>query len=97
MGSEDYKVTLYTYHGCPYAHRVHIALAELGVKYEQVHIDLDKPREPWYLQINPVSIDRNVHTHHIRSTNLPPSAASYQPSKLQLQHSAANTSLSNLK
>jgi len=53
MGAEDYKVTLYTYHGCPYAHRVHIALAELGVKYEQVNIDLDKPRDPWYLQINP--------------------------------------------
>lgn len=50
-----YKVTLYTYHGCPYAHRVHIALGELGVQYEEVTIDLDKPREPWYLQINPVS------------------------------------------
>jgi len=54
MAGDGYKVTLYTYHGCPYAHRVHIALAELGVKYEEVIIDLDKPREPWYLQqINP--------------------------------------------
>jgi len=53
MTATDHKVTLYTYHGCPYAHRVHIALNELGVKYEEVYIDLDKPREPWYLQINP--------------------------------------------
>ncbi|KAF2675533.1 thioredoxin-like protein [Microthyrium microscopicum] len=54
MAGDNYGVTLYTYHGCPYAHRVHIALAELGVKYEEVIIDLDKPREQWYLQqVNP--------------------------------------------
>jgi Glutathione S-transferase, N-terminal domain len=56
MTATDYKVTIYTYYGCPYAHRVHIALNELGVKYDEVHIDLDKPREPWYLEINPVSL-----------------------------------------
>jgi len=53
MADSDYKITLYTYHGCPYAHRVHIALNELGLDFTEVPIDLDKPREPWYLQINP--------------------------------------------
>jgi glutathione S-transferase len=48
------KITLYTNHGCPYAHRAHIALRESGLEYEEVLIDLDKPREPWYLKVNPV-------------------------------------------
>jgi len=51
--SDPPSITLYTYHGCPYAHRVHIALKELGLDFKQIPIDLDKPREPWYLQINP--------------------------------------------
>ena len=49
------KITLYTNHGCPFAHRAHIALKETGLEYEEVIIDLNKPREPWYLEINPVS------------------------------------------
>jgi glutathione S-transferase len=49
------KITLYTFHGCPYAHRAHIALNELGIPFEEVGIDLDRPRDPWYLEINPVS------------------------------------------
>jgi hypothetical protein len=48
------KIKLYTNHGCPYAHRAHIVLKELGLEYDEVVIDLDKPREPWYLEINPV-------------------------------------------
>ncbi len=47
------KLTLYTNHRCPWAHRAHIALAELGVPFEEVIIDLDRPRDPWYLEINP--------------------------------------------
>jgi len=47
------KIILYTNHGCPYAHRAHIALNELKLPYEEVIIDLDKPREPWYLEVNP--------------------------------------------
>ncbi|KAJ5312816.1 hypothetical protein PENANT_c007G00103 [Penicillium antarcticum] len=47
------KITLYTNRGCPWAHRAHIALKESGLDYEEVTIDLTKPREPWYLDVNP--------------------------------------------
>ncbi|KAJ5432856.1 uncharacterized protein N7458_012012 [Penicillium daleae] len=47
------KIILYTNHRCPWAHRAHIALKELGLQYEEVIIDLDVPREPWYLEVNP--------------------------------------------
>ena len=50
------KITFYTNPGCPWAHRGYIALKELGLEYEEVVIDLDTPREPWYLKVNPVSI-----------------------------------------
>jgi glutathione S-transferase len=65
MAEVPYAITLYTYHGCPYAHRVHIALEELGLKFTSVHIDLDVPREPWYLQVNPVR-PTPAHSHFIR-------------------------------
>ncbi|KAJ5107303.1 hypothetical protein N7456_003978 [Penicillium angulare] len=47
------KITLYTNRLCPWAHRAHIALKELGLDYEEVTIDLNTPREPWYLEVNP--------------------------------------------
>ncbi|KXG47187.1 uncharacterized protein PGRI_010570 [Penicillium griseofulvum] len=47
------KIILYTNRLCPWAHRAHIALKELGLDYEEVTIDLNTPREPWYLEINP--------------------------------------------
>jgi len=47
------RITLYTNHRCPWAHRAHIALKELNLPYEEVIIDLGKPREPWYLEVNP--------------------------------------------
>lgn len=47
------KITLYTNHGCPYAHRAHIALDELNLPYSEVIIDLTVPRPQWYLDINP--------------------------------------------
>ena len=46
-------VTLYTNHACPWAHRAHIALRALKIPYEEVIIPLDRPRDPWYLEINP--------------------------------------------
>lgn len=49
------KIILYTNRLCPWAHRAHIALKESGLDFEEVTIDLDTPREPWYLEINPVS------------------------------------------
>lgn len=47
------KITLYTNHRCPYAHRAHIALDELNLPYSEVIIDLSVPRPQWYLDLNP--------------------------------------------
>ncbi|KAH6717341.1 thioredoxin-like protein [Leptodontidium sp. 2 PMI_412] len=47
------KIILYTNHGCPWAHRAHIALAELGLEYTEEIIDLSTPRTPEYLKVNP--------------------------------------------
>ncbi|KAI5917582.1 thioredoxin-like protein [Camillea tinctor] len=47
------KLTLYTNHGCPWAHRAHIALSELGLPFEEEIIDLSVPRTPEYLKVNP--------------------------------------------
>lgn len=49
------EITLYTNHTCPWAHRAHIILKELGLEYKEVIIDLERPRDEWYLKINPVS------------------------------------------
>jgi glutathione S-transferase len=46
-------IILYTNHGCPWAHRAHIALAELGLPFKEEIIDLSVPRTPEYLAINP--------------------------------------------
>ncbi|KAI1134774.1 glutathione S-transferase domain-containing protein [Hypoxylon sp. FL0543] len=47
------KIKLYTNHGCPWAHRAHISLAELQLPFEEEIIDLSVPRTPEYLKINP--------------------------------------------
>jgi len=47
------EIILYTNHGCPWAHRAHIALAELGLPFKEKIIDLDTPRTKEYLAINP--------------------------------------------
>ncbi|KAF6811221.1 putative glutathione s-transferase [Colletotrichum plurivorum] len=47
------KIKLYTNHGCPWAHRAHIALLELGLPYEEEIIDLSVPRTQEYLKVNP--------------------------------------------
>ncbi|KAG0249674.1 hypothetical protein DFQ27_009878 [Actinomortierella ambigua] len=47
------KPTLYTSYICPWAQRAHVAVAETGFEVETVQIDLSKPREAWYLEINP--------------------------------------------
>ncbi|CAG9948654.1 unnamed protein product [Clonostachys rosea f. rosea IK726] len=51
--ASDTKIILYTNHRCPWAHRAHIVLSELNIPFEEVIIDLDRPRDPWYLEINP--------------------------------------------
>jgi len=54
MGSSGTpKIILYTNHGCPWAHRAHIALAELGLPFEEKIINLAVPRTPEYLAVNP--------------------------------------------
>ncbi|KAI1747168.1 thioredoxin-like protein [Xylaria castorea] len=47
------KLRLYTNHGCPWAHRAHIALSELNVPFEEEIIDLSAPRTAEYLKVNP--------------------------------------------
>ncbi|SPO01782.1 related to glutathione transferase omega 1 [Cephalotrichum gorgonifer] len=47
------SIKLYTNHVCPWAHRAHIALAELNLPYEEEIIDLTVPRTKEYLAINP--------------------------------------------
>ena len=61
------KIHLYTNHRCPYAHRGHIVLQELGLEFEETIIDLDTPRPQWYLDINPrgthptlIALDSNI-------------------------------------
>ncbi|CZT43466.1 related to glutathione S-transferase [Rhynchosporium secalis] len=46
-------IILYTNHNCPWAHRAHIALRELGLEYTEEIIDLNTPRTAEYLKINP--------------------------------------------
>lgn len=67
------KIILYTSRLCPWAHRAHIALKESGLEYEEVTIDLGKPREPWYLEVNPVS-DPRPYQILSPSTRLTPAA-----------------------
>jgi glutaredoxin len=59
------KITLYTNHSCPWAHRAHIILKELGLPFDEVIIDLETPREEWYLKINPVSLPRFLFYLHL--------------------------------
>ncbi|KAL7783872.1 thioredoxin-like protein [Trichoderma ceciliae] len=56
MAASDANIILYTNHGCPWAHRVHIALSELHVPVDEVIIDLDVPRTAEYLAINPAGL-----------------------------------------
>ena len=47
------KLTLYTANPSVYGQRVVIVLRNLQIPYEEVVIPLEKPREQWYLEINP--------------------------------------------
>ncbi|ROT38195.1 thioredoxin-like protein [Sodiomyces alkalinus F11] len=51
--SSSPEIILYTNHRCPWAHRAHIALAELNIPFKEEIVDLDKPRTEAYLKINP--------------------------------------------
>lgn len=58
------SVKFYTNLGCPWAQRAQITLKELNIPYEEVLIDLDVPREEWYLKINPVSTSSSESSRH---------------------------------
>jgi glutathione S-transferase len=47
------KLTLISHHLCPYVQRVAIALAERGVAFEQVYIDL-AAKPDWFLALSPL-------------------------------------------
>ncbi|KUJ17008.1 thioredoxin-like protein [Mollisia scopiformis] len=53
MGSTSPSIILYTNHNCPWAHRAHIALAELSLPFTEEIIDLSVPRTAEYLKVNP--------------------------------------------
>jgi glutathione S-transferase len=53
INGDSAEIILYTNHGCPWAHRAHIALAELGLPFKEEIIDLAVPRTAEYLAINP--------------------------------------------
>ncbi|KAF4457779.1 hypothetical protein F53441_352 [Fusarium austroafricanum] len=64
MGSQPQAdLTLYTSHICPFAHRAHITLTELSIPFKEELIDLDAPRPPEYLQINPRGLVPTI-IHH---------------------------------
>lgn len=46
-GGAEPKIHLYTNHRCPFAHRAHIVLEELGLPFEETIIDLNTPRPQW--------------------------------------------------
>ncbi|KIY61378.1 hypothetical protein CYLTODRAFT_427565 [Cylindrobasidium torrendii FP15055 ss-10] len=47
------QLTLYTFRACPYAHRVEIALAEVGAEFKRFEIDLANKPEWYALKVNP--------------------------------------------
>jgi glutathione S-transferase len=50
------QITLYTAHHCPFAHRVQIALRELGLPFTTILVDILAPRTAEYLAINPTGM-----------------------------------------
>ncbi|ROW13786.1 hypothetical protein VPNG_03649 [Cytospora leucostoma] len=53
MGSKEVAIKLYMHHMCPACHRVLIILTELNIPFEKEILDLNVPRSPDYLKINP--------------------------------------------
>jgi hypothetical protein len=85
------KITLYTNHRCPYAHRAHIAIKELGLPYEEVIIDLDTPRPQWYLDINPVCIAPfSRHNHADKISSAASSLRSNSPVEISMKKLSLN-------
>lgn len=60
------KLTFYNHRVSPFGHRVLITLKELKLPHEEVHMDLSKPREEWFLKLNPVNTPYPYQTLHSR-------------------------------
>src|SRR5438034_5462898 len=59
-------ITLYDADRCPYCARVRIVLAEKGIEYETVEIDLDD-RPAWIYEKNPLGKRSEEHTSELQS------------------------------
>lgn len=48
-------IKLYDYAQCPFCRKVRVALAEKGIEYERIHVDLRKgeQKKEWFLKLNP--------------------------------------------
>ncbi|KAI1172640.1 glutathione S-transferase domain-containing protein [Nemania sp. FL0916] len=94
------KLKLYTNHGCPWAHRAHIALSELKVPFEEEIIDLTVPRTAEYLKVNPrglvpsLAVDDQIITESAVVANF---LADYFPSTLAPPSSEANGALARAR
>ncbi|KAI1847006.1 hypothetical protein JX266_006881 [Neoarthrinium moseri] len=53
MGSSPNKLILYTNYTCTWANRANVALTELGIPFEERIINVDGPRPPEFLKLNP--------------------------------------------
>ncbi|KAI0133921.1 thioredoxin-like protein [Xylariales sp. AK1849] len=53
MGLTENKLILYTNYTCTWANRVNMALAELTIPFEERIINVDGPRPPEFLRLNP--------------------------------------------
>jgi glutathione S-transferase len=60
MATGSSVITFYTHPDCTDSHRIHIALKELNLAYEEKVVNPNELKEPWYLDLNPVLLLNNL-------------------------------------